>query len=155
MTSPSPPSRLVVIRRADPNDLDQLVELHRAFCEVDDHPFDDRRARAGFAGLLDDDRNGVVWIVDEPGAYAVLTWGWSIEAGGAEAVLDEIFVIDRGAGVGSQLIDHVLADGRRRGLARIFLETEAANTRGRALYERHGFVTDDSIWMSHPFVDLS
>jgi hypothetical protein len=28
-----------------PNDLDRLVELHREFCEVDDHPFDDRRAR--------------------------------------------------------------------------------------------------------------
>ena len=51
-----------------------------------------RRATAAFAPLLDDDRHGVVWIVDSPPAYAVLTWGWSIEAGGAEAVLDEIFV---------------------------------------------------------------
>ena len=155
MTPTSPASPPVVIRRAGPTDLDELVELHRAFCEVDDHPFDDGRARAGFAGLLGDDTNGVVWIVDDPGAYAVLTWGWSIEAGGAEAVLDEIFVTERGEGVGSRLIDHVLADGRRRGLARIFLETEATNTRGRALYQRHGFVADDSIWMSHPFVDLS
>lgn len=146
---------MVDIRRAVPDDLGALVDLHRAFCDVDEHPFDDARARAAFAPLLVDDRHGVVWIVDDPPAYAVLTWGWSVEAGGAEAVLDEIFTSERGAGVGSLLIEHVLADGARRGLARIFLETEAHNERVRRLYARHGFRTDDSIWMSHDFVDLA
>lgn len=146
---------MATVRRALPGDLGMLVELHRDFCLVDHHPFDHDRAVAAFAPLLADDERGVVWIVDEPAAYAVLTWGWSIEAGGPEAVLDEIFVSDRRRGVGSQLIDHVVADGRRRGLARIFLETEASNHRVRELYERHGFRADDSIWMSHEFIDLS
>ncbi len=146
---------MVDVRRAGLGDLDALVELHRRFCAVDAHPFDHQRARAGFAPLLDDDTHGVVWIVDDPQAYAVLTWGWSIEAGGAEAVLDEIFVAERNAGVGSALLAHVLADGRRRRLARIFLETEAPNDRVRRFYERHGFRTDDSIWLAHDFVDLS
>ncbi len=146
---------MVDIRRAGPGDLDRLVDLHREFCTVDAHPFDPARAAAAFAPLLDDDTHGIVWIVDAPAAYAVLTWGWSIEAGGAEAVLDEIFVSERGAGVGSSLVEHVVDDGRRRGLARIFLETEAANERVRAFYGRHGFRTDDSIWMAHEFVDLS
>jgi GNAT superfamily N-acetyltransferase len=146
---------MVDIRRAVPDDLDALLDLHRAFCDLDGHPFDDARARAAFAPLLVDDRHGVVWIVDDPPAYAVLTWGWSIEAGGAEAVLDEIFASERGGGIGSHLIEHVVADGARRGLARIFLETESHNDRVRRLYERHGFRTDDSVWMSYDFVDLS
>ncbi len=145
---------MVTIRRARSDDLDSLVDLHRQFCAVDAHPFDDARARGGFAPLLDDDTYGVVWLTDEPAGYAVLTWGWSIEAGGAEAVLDEVFVTERGAGAGSKLIDHVLDDGRRRGLVRIFLETESHNVRVRSLYERHGFVVDDSIWMSVEFTDL-
>lgn len=143
------------VRRAAPGDLDALVELHEAFCALDGHPFDDRRARAAFAPLLADDTHGVVWIVDAPRSYAVLTWGWSIEAGGPEAVLDEIFVTERDAGVGSSLIEHVLADGRERGLARVFLETEARNDRVREFYVRHGFRADDSIWLSHEFVDLT
>jgi len=146
---------MVDIRRARPDDLDHLVELHREFCAVDAHPFDSGRAAAAFAPLLDDDRHGVVWMVDSPPAYAVLTWGWSIEAGGAEAVLDEIFVSARDAGVGSSLIQHVLADGHRRGLARIVLETETDNHRVREFYGRHGFHVDGSIWMAHEFVDLS
>lgn len=146
---------MVDIRRAGPGDLARLVELHREFCAVDDHPFDVGRATAAFAPLLDDDRHGVVWIVDSPPAYAVLTWGWSIEAGGAEAVLDEIFVAERDAGVGSSLIQHVLDDGRRRGLSRVLLETETHNQRVREFYERHGFRVDASVWMAHEFVDLS
>jgi ribosomal protein S18 acetylase RimI-like enzyme len=146
---------MVDIRRAGRGDLDRLVDLHREFCAVDAHPFDAARARRAFGPLLDDDTHGIVWIVDAPASYAVLTWGWSIEAGGAEAVLDEIFVSERNSGVGSSLLLHVLADGRRRGLARIFLETEAPNDRVRGFYERHGFRTDDSIWMAHEFVDLA
>ena len=104
--------------------------------------------RAAFAPLLADDTHGVVWVTDRPESYAVLTWGWSIEAGGPEAVLDEIFVSERGGGHGSALIEHLVADAEERGLARIFLETESHNDRARRFYERHGFVVDDSIWMS-------
>ena len=142
------------IRRAIADDLDALIALHEQFCTVDGHPFDRSRATAAFVPLLADDRHGVVWITAEASAYAVVTWGWSIEAGGAEGVLDEIYVTDRGGGTGTALIEHLLADARGRGLVRVFLETESANHRVRALYARHGFVVDDSVWMSHPFVDL-
>jgi GNAT superfamily N-acetyltransferase len=143
------------VRRAEAGDLEPLIELHQKFCVVDSHPFSRERARTAFTPLLADDTHGVVWIVDTPGAYAVLTWGWSIEAGGPEAVLDEIFVSDRDRGVGSALLRHALADGRQRGLARIFLETEARNERVRKFYERHEFNVDDSVWLSHDFTDLS
>ena len=146
---------MVDIRRAVPGDLDRLVDLHREFCAVDAHPFDVGRATAALAPLLDDDRHGVVWIVDSPPAYAVLTWGWSIEAGGAEAVLDEIFVAERDAGVGSSLIQHALDVGRRRGLSRILLVTETHNQRVREFYERHGFRVDASVWLAHEFVGLT
>jgi GNAT superfamily N-acetyltransferase len=141
------------IRQAIPADLDRLVDMHREFCAADDHEFSQERALAGFGPLLDGDRWGVVWIVDDPGAYAVLTWSWSIEIGGFEVILDEIFVSVRGTGVGSKLLDHLLGDLRNRGAKRIFLETERASDRARTLYSRHGFVEDDSIWMSTTFDD--
>jgi GNAT superfamily N-acetyltransferase len=144
-----------MIRRAEPGDLDVLIELHRGFCDTDDHPFDAQRARAAFIPLLADDSRGVVWIMDPAEGYAVLTWGWSIEAGGLEAVLDEIFVTRRGEGRGTTLLDHVVTDGEQRGLSRIFLETESHNRRGRALYERCGFVAEPSVWMTRTFTDLS
>ena len=140
------------VRRAGLADLETLVARHARFCALDGHPFDDARARRAFVPLLKDDRHGVVWLA--AAGYAVVTWGWSIEAGGPEAVLDEVFVDDRGEGVGTELIRHLLTDCRARGMARVFLETELHNDRVRALYERHGFRVDDSVWMSHDFIDL-
>lgn len=140
-------------RRAVADDLDALVALNHAFCAADRHPFDERRVRSAFNPLLTDDRWGVVWIVDEPAAYAVLTWGWSIEAGGVEAVLDEIYVSQQRRGVGATLVEHIATDAASRGVARIFLETERHNDHARRFYARHGFVEDDSIWMSRDFTD--
>jgi GNAT superfamily N-acetyltransferase len=146
---------MTVIRRGHPKDLAVLVDLHREFGDADGHPFDERRATDAFVPLLHDDRHGVVWIIEPAHGYAVVTWGWSIEAGGAEAVLDEIYVRDRGSGTGATLLAHLIDDARQRGLARIFLETESHNDRVRTFYQRHGFVTDDSIWMSRDFVELT
>lgn len=136
------------IRRADVADLATLTELHRQFCEIDGHSFDESRAATALTPLLHDDRHGIVLITNGPAGYAVLTWGWSIEAGGAEAVLDEIYLTERGVGHGSSLIADVMAQAAKHGMHRVLLETEQPNVRVRGFYQRHGFVQDDSVWMS-------
>ena len=144
----------VTFRLAGAGDLDTLLALHDQYAVADGHEVDLARARAGFAPLLDDiDRagRGVVWLAEEAGpaiGYAVVTWGWSIESGGPEALLDEIYVARPGRGVGQRLVAHLVEDCRRRGFRRIFLETERRNARARALYARLGFVEEDSVWMS-------
>ena len=45
----------------------------------------------------------------------------------------------QGTGVGSQLLDALLAEAVRRGCSRVFLEVRAGNTAAMALYERRGF----------------
>ena len=106
--------------------------------------------------LLADDTYGAIWLIDpvetdrsdDADGYIVITWGWSIEIGGLDVVLDEFYVRSRGNGKGSDALRVVKADCRRRGVKRIFLETEVGNGRARRLYERHGYVADNSIWMS-------
>ena len=109
--------------------------LHERFCDVDRHPFDVRRATAAFVPLLRDDRHGVVWITARR-RYAVVTWGWSIEAGGAEGVLDEIYVDDRGGAWHGA--DRALLADCRPVAGPLFLETESHNERVRVL-RRLGF----------------
>jgi ribosomal-protein-alanine N-acetyltransferase len=45
----------------------------------------------------------------------------------------------QGSGVGSMLLDALLAEGSRRGCARAFLEVRADNAAAIALYQRRGF----------------
>jgi GNAT superfamily N-acetyltransferase len=127
------------------------VSLSEEFCMVDGHPFDRGRVTAALATLLADDKLGEVWVVSgEHGleGYAVTTWGYSIESGGRDALLDEMYVSKPGSGTGSTLLEAVISAVRERGLARIFLETEAANAAARRFYDRHGFSVEDSVWMA-------
>jgi RimJ/RimL family protein N-acetyltransferase len=141
----------MVLIRARVADLDVLVELSRRYCELDRHVFDEDRTRAGLGPLLESDRHGVVWLIgpgSDPAGYAVVTWGWSVEGGGPEALLDEIYVADRGRGLGSSAVSAILDDCRHRGMLRVFLETESHNEDARRFYARLGFVAEASVWMS-------
>jgi putative acetyltransferase len=52
----------------------------------------------------------------------------------------------RGDGIGSAIVAHIIAEARRRGLAKLYLETGSmeAFLPARALYARHGFVPCDA-----------
>ena len=138
----------VVVRRAEPSDLDVLIELAAEYCAADGHAFVESTARNGFEPMLGNDDHGTVWMIDDTDGYAVVTWSWSIEIGGFEVVLDELYVRTSGQGKGGAALQVVIDDCRRRGARRIFLETERPNESARSLYARHGFTVDDSIWMS-------
>ena len=130
-------------------DLELVVSLSREFNEIDRHPYNEERVRRGLLPLLEDDQVGVVYVDDPPPeGYAVVTWGYSLESGGRDALLDEIYTRRRGEGRGGLLLEEVMADLTRRGLPRVFLETEAHNQAVRRFYARHGFVEEDSIWMA-------
>jgi GNAT superfamily N-acetyltransferase len=129
-----------VIRRATLDDLAELMVLVREF--------DPTTLESGVVPLLSENAYGLIWVTGELDAYAVVTWSWSLESGGLEAIVDEIYVRHRGEGTGSALIEHLLGDCDRRGVRRVFLESEADNAAARRLYTRFGFVAETSIWMA-------
>ena len=99
--------------------------------------------------LLDDDTYGQVWLLGEhPIGYAIITWSWSLESGGKDCILDEIYVAQQGNGLGAHLLTEVITHARSAGAAAIFLETESANDRARRFYQRHGFEIENSTWLS-------
>lgn len=144
------------LRRAGPGDLETLIALVDEYCAEDRHPFDEARIRRALEPLLRDDRFGVVWVLgDPPSGYAVVTWGYSLESGGRDALLDEIYLRERGRGQGTAALQAILAELRARGLPRLFLETEAHNEGARRFYTRSGFTVEPSTWMSLSLVECS
>jgi GNAT superfamily N-acetyltransferase len=146
------PTARRIIRSAEVADLELLVEMNAEYCAAEGHRHDRERARAGIAPLLEDTTHGSIWVVlDDDGGpigYGVLAWSWSIEIGGPEAVLDELYVRRRGEGFGSRALEALVHAAWEAGMKRVFMETERPNERARALYRRHGFSDDDSIWLS-------
>jgi GNAT superfamily N-acetyltransferase len=143
-----------VIHRAGPDDLEVVVALVQEFYEVDHHTFDRDRVVGALRPLLADDVLGQVWLVDdperrvEPGGYAVLTWGWSLESGGRECLLDEMYVRSPGEGLGTKVLIELIEKASAAGAAAMFLETEAHNHRARVFYGKADFALEDSVWMS-------
>ena len=90
---------------------------------------------------LADDGLGQVWVLADDGGrligYAVVTWGRSLEAGGREALLDELYVRSATRAPARSCWSR---GGRIRaaGPSRLFLETESANAAVRRFYGRHG-----------------
>ena len=144
-------SSSTLIRQATPHDEDAVLTLMKGFCQSEGKTFASEQAQTGLSPLLESDTQGVV-LVAESGSvlvgYAVICWSWSVEIGGAEACLDEIYVSLRDKGIGSALIGATREVCVAHGMRRIFLETEATNDDARRLYERHGYEAEDSIWMA-------
>lgn len=139
------------IRDATPEDFDRIVPMIQAFYEIDRHPYDADVVEDGLRPLLRGEAPGFVIVVEEEDdllAYAVVTWGWAIESGGRDALLDEIYVTARGRGIGAEMMHHIIDRARAEGCRRMFLETESHNRAARIFYTRHGFDIDDSVWMS-------
>ncbi|MBY8849447.1 GNAT family N-acetyltransferase [Saccharothrix longispora] len=135
-----------VIRRAVPTDLPVLLPLVREFYEVDEHAYDEDVVTSALEPLLRDDRFGQVWLFDT--GYAVLTWGYSLESGGRDALLDEFYVRNRGGGVGGAVVAALVERARAAGARKVFLETEDRNEAARRFYRRHGFADEASTWLS-------
>lgn len=139
------------IRDATPDDFEAIVPLIREFYELDRHPLDESLVSSGLRPLLAGEAPGFVIVTEEDStllAYAVVTWGWSIESGGWDALLDEIYVVDRSRGIGAEMMHEILERSRAAGCRKMFLETESHNREARIFYTRHGFDMDDSVWMS-------
>ncbi len=142
---------MAILRRATVGDIDVLLPLIQAFYEIDGHEYREAHIVRALTPLLRDDTLGQVWLIvdgpDGPDGYAILTWGWSLESGGRDALLDEIYVRDRGHGVGSRALEELVDAARAAGASRVFLETEAHNDAVRRFYGRHRFVDERSVWM--------
>lgn len=139
------------IRRATTHDEAEILDLMSGLCQSEGKTFDRERTQAGLVPLLKSDKHGTVLVAEHDiglAAYAVICWSWSVEIGGPEACLDEIFVAKQGQGIGSALISAVRDSCVAHGMRRIFLETESVNERARQLYGRHGYEQEDSIWMA-------
>jgi diamine N-acetyltransferase len=140
-------------RPAREDDRDTLLGMMRQFYAIDAYPFDPATASRALGALLADPTLGGVWTVERDGeaiGYLVLTWGYSLEWGGRDAFVDELFLVaaERGRGIGRRAIDFALAECRARGIRALHLEVERGNAAGQALYRRAGFTDHDRLLLA-------
>lgn len=146
---------MLAIRPANSADQESVLALLRIYCDEANTPLSDQHLLAGLVPLLKENQHGVVLVAEEEKiiGYSILTWGWGIESGGMEALVDEMLIHPsrRGEGIGEMLLQATLERAKQAGVKVVFLETEKDNPRSRKLYSKVGFEEESSIWMSYRF----
>jgi ribosomal protein S18 acetylase RimI-like enzyme len=136
------------MRHASIEDIPRLVALMTEFYAEAATPLNAACAAEAFAALLSDDRLGHVWLIqagnDDVG-YVVVTFSYSMEFGGRNAFLDDLFIRSdfRGAGLGTAALKEVRAFCIEQGVRAVHLETGQDNTAAQALYRSAGFKVTD------------
>lgn len=130
------------------NDTDELLRLMRSFYAEEGYPFDEARTERVLRAMLADPFYGAVWVFrldSRAVGYLVVTHGYSLEFGGRDAFVDEVYMIPemRGRGFGEQALKIAEEHCRRNRIGALHLEVERENPRARALYERSGYKAHD------------
>ena len=136
------------ITLAGPEDETLVREMMREFYLVEHLPFDAEIAAAGLRELWTHPALGRVHLAaieGRPAGYLVLTFGFSLEFHGRDALVDELYVreANRGQGVGTALLVHAEEVCRGEGVRALHLEVDHANPRAKALYHRRGYRDHD------------
>lgn len=129
---------------ATPTDLDRLLPLVADFHNgqgIEQTP--DQRI-AALIPLLEGEPYGAIYLVGPqkaPVGYVVITFGWSVEFGGLDAFIDELYIRPgvRGRGMGSDVLTALPNALSQAGVKAVHLEVDRQNDTAQRLYMRAGF----------------
>jgi ribosomal protein S18 acetylase RimI-like enzyme len=131
-------------RVAGTADLTTLLDLREGYCRDDRVPFDIHGARDATARLLAQPQWGCIWLAEISGAsvgYVAVCLGFSLEAQGNDAFIDELYVRPRyrRRGIGRHLLALAVQEAQGLGARVLHLFVDRNNPRARALYASLGF----------------
>ena len=143
------------IRRAGPDDLDQLAPLFDAYRQFYQQPGDLQRASDFLRERLQRDES-VILLASRDGAAVGFTQLYPIFSSVRTArtwLLNDLYVAQRTrrGGVARGLLDAAAQFAREGGAAGLMLETSPDNAPARALYRAAGWSEDGSQWYSLSF----
>jgi len=135
---------MTALTLAKPDDLERILRLVADFHVEEDITQDDATRRAAVLQLLEGSPHGAIYLIGParaPIGYVAVTFGWSIELGGMDGFVDEIYIRPavRGRGIGTEVLINLPKALAGAGLKALHLEVDRENETARRLYEKMHF----------------
>ena len=126
-------------RLLDETDCETALRLMCAYYAEDGHEFVPERAATALNEISMGKAPARLWLIcsgEDVVGYVCITLGYSLEVGGNDFFLDELFLIPeaRGTGLGRAALDFVENESRTLGARRICLEVERHNVKAQEIY---------------------
>ena len=104
--------------------------------------------RAAIVPLLEGSPLGAIYLIGPqraPIGYIIVTFGWSVEFGGMDAFVDELYIrrAVRGRGIATEVLSALPLALGQAGVRAIHLEVDKDNAPAQKLYARSGFRARD------------
>lgn len=131
---------------ATPEDLPKLLPLVAAFHEHQGFATSPEHQQEAIVPLLEGIPHGAIWMIGPrraPVGYVVVSFGWSVEYGGMDAIVDEIFVRSavRKRGMGSDALNGLAKALKEGGIKALHLEADQGDDQLLRFYQRAKFET--------------
>lgn len=133
-----------LLHLATPEDLPKLLPLVAALHEDGGYKTDAAHQEAAVTPLLEGSPHGAIWLIGPrkaPVGYVVVTFGWSIEFGGLDGIVDELYVRPavRQRGMATEALSALCKALAQNGVKALHLEVDRDNDSARKLYSRCKF----------------
>ena len=129
---------------ARPEHIEALLPLVAAFHGEQAIEQTEESRRTAITPLLEGSPLGAVYLIGPqraPIGYIIVTFGWSVEFGGMDAFIDELFIRPavRGRGIATEVLSALPLALGQAGVRAIHLEVDQDNAVAQRLYARSGF----------------
>lgn len=141
-------------KSADKSDVDTLLLLIQKFYELDGNiTFNSSLTRKALIQLLSDESIGRIWLIQDQSkiiGYVILTLSYSLEYGGRDAFIDELYIESdyQRQGIGKQTIKFLEEICIALNVQALHLEVERENTSAQSFYRQVGFADHDRYLMT-------
>ena len=138
----------IELRLISLDDVDWVIPLVRAYHEFEDvHMTPEERVKS-VRELVSNTNYGGIWGIyheEQLVGYLALCSGYSIEFGGQDAFIDELYIKPayRGLGIGLKALAMIKIEATKMGLKALHLEVDRNNARAKRLYSKSQFVERD------------
>lgn len=134
------------------DDLDRVMTLVTAFHAEEGLSSTDEERRAAVLPLLEGSPYGCIYLIGParaPLGYVVATFGWSVEFGGMDGFIDEIYIRPavRGRGIAGNVLFDLPKALAKAGVKALHLEVDRDNETAQRLYTRARFQPRDRYMM--------
>lgn len=139
---------------AKPADLERLSALVKGFDEEAELSRDEDQRRAALVPLLDGIPHGAIYLIGParaPMGYVVVSFGWSLELGGMDGRIDQIYLrrAVRRRGIATEVLTTLPSALANAGVKALHLEIDRDNEAAMRLAARARFTSrDDCAFMS-------
>jgi len=135
---------LVSFRSCGPKDHKALLKLVIAYNRFEKNSMNRKSLSQGLDVVLRNPSQGKMWLMEihkKPVGYALLTYNFELEYGGAEGVLRDLFVEKRyrNQGIGSLALYEIEDFCRERGMRAFQLQVPRRNKSAEIFYRKAGF----------------